>query len=216
MALPFNQNGRFLFVGDELTDCGRFSDPEEVGQGYVRMIRDYLRARHAPTAPHVLNRGVAGAPITELASRWEKDVLAERPDMISIQLEPTDANRGAGHQGGGMSVDQYRSVYRQMLVQTKERLPRCRLVLCEPAGLWTNAPAEMDEKLHPFRDTVNALASEFGAQCVVPLHSAFVFARNARRDIQWTTDKLQPTSAGHMLIAFTWLEENEMVRREFT
>ena len=52
---------------------------------------------------------------------------------------------------------------------------------------------------------VKTLAGEFEATCVVELHETFNRARVARPDIAWTTDGVHPTSAGHMLIAHSWL-----------
>jgi lysophospholipase L1-like esterase len=50
------------------------------------------------------------------------------------------------------------------------------------------------------------LSRQFQVDCVVPLHTAFVKARNARPELEWTADGVHPTSLGHTLIARTWLE----------
>lgn len=33
---------RMIFIGDSITEEGRFDDPEGIGYGYVRLIRDFL------------------------------------------------------------------------------------------------------------------------------------------------------------------------------
>jgi hypothetical protein len=63
--------------------------------------------------------------------------------------------------------------------------------------------------------TLQEIAREFGAECVVPLHSAFVYARKTRPDIQWVRDDGQIAPSGQMLIAYTWLEETGVFRRAF-
>lgn len=34
-------NDRFVFIGDSITESGRLEDPEGIGNGYVRLIKDY-------------------------------------------------------------------------------------------------------------------------------------------------------------------------------
>lgn len=33
---------RLIFIGDSITDCGRNTDSEKIGDGYVRIIRDHV------------------------------------------------------------------------------------------------------------------------------------------------------------------------------
>ena len=54
MALPLSKEARWIFIGDSITDAGR--SPEAVGTGYVRDIRDWLRASVPARAPQILNR----------------------------------------------------------------------------------------------------------------------------------------------------------------
>ncbi|MEQ3216017.1 hypothetical protein AAA088_08205 [Hominifimenecus microfluidus] len=41
-----------IFLGDSITDAGRFYDKEGLGHGYVRLLADHL-GEHA----HLINRG---------------------------------------------------------------------------------------------------------------------------------------------------------------
>ena len=211
MAISFNRDTRFLFVGDSITESGRANDPEGLGFGYVRFVRDFIRAQHPPTAPIVINRGHLGRMV-DLAARWKEDVIAERPDVLSIHF---DLNAGS-NPPEQLTVDQYHAVYRQVLVETLEFLPRCKLVLCQPTALWSRNAVEGDERLRPYGVTLAELSSEFGAEVIVPLHEAFVFTRRARPDVKWFVDQSTLTSSGHMLVAYTWLESCGMVKRAFT
>jgi len=115
-----------------------------------------------------------------------------------------------------VSVDQYHAVYRQVLVQTKEFLPRCKLVFCQPTALWSKSAVEADDRIRPYVQSIAELKEEFGGEVIVPLHEAFVFSRRARPDVQWFVDQSTLTSSGHMLVAYTWLESCGMVKRAFT
>jgi acyl-CoA thioesterase I len=211
MAISFNRDSRFLFVGDSMTESGRANDPEGLGSGYVRFVRDFIRAQHPPTAPTVINRGHL-ARMVDVAARWKQDVIAERPDVLSIHFDLNAATNPPEH----LSVDQYHAVYRQVLVETREFLPSCKLVLCQPTALWSRVAIEADERLRPYGVSLAELRTEFGAEVIVPLHEAFVFTRRVRPDVQWFVDQSTLTSSGHMLVAYTWLESCGMVKRAFT
>ena len=80
---------RLVFVGDSLTDAGRDrADDASLGDGHVRRIADALAARGDQVV--VLNRGIAGNRARDLEARWEDDVLAQRPDVLTIHVGVND------------------------------------------------------------------------------------------------------------------------------
>jgi acyl-CoA thioesterase-1 len=211
MAITFNKETRFVFAGDGMTDADPAGDTDGLGTGYVRMIRDYLLAQHPPTAPLVINRGGRGR-IVELAAQWKEQVIAQRPDVLSLLFDLNPASNPPSE----VTVDQYHAVYRQILVQTREYVPRCRIVFCQPPALWSKTAVEADEQLRPYAYALMELNREFDGEVIVPLHEAFVYARRGRPDVRWFTDQSTLTSAGHMLIAFTWMESCGLVRSALT
>lgn len=205
MAIPVHATTKLLFIGDSITDCGRRDDPERVGHGYVRIIRDHLRAKDPANAPNVINMGISGNRVTNLAERWQTDVLDLAPDILSIKIGINDIWHNLGGRSEGVDIEQFARVYDDLLAQMRTLLPSCRLVLCEPSVIWPPQPIEGNERLQPFIHTVRALAIARGADHVVPLHAAFENAKRARADIDWAPDGVHPSSSGHMLIARTWL-----------
>jgi len=204
---------KLLFIGDSITDVGRTDkrpeDPEGLGLGYPRVIRDYLLAANPATAPIVINRGISGHKITDLAARWQQDVLDLAPDILSVKIGINDVWHGLSFGGGnGVPVEKFTPVYDDLLRQVREALPACRIVLCEPTVIWAPAPAEGNEMLLPYIAAIHQLAAKYSVHCVVPLHEAFENARRLRPDITWTGDGVHPTSAGHALIAQTWLRSS--------
>jgi acyl-CoA thioesterase-1 len=206
MALELTATTRLLFIGDSITDCGRREDPEKIGSGYPRLIRDYLRAAEPQSAPLVFNAGISGNCVTDLADRWQTDVLNFAPDVLSIKIGINDVWHNLAGQNGGVAPERFRTVYRNLLAQVGTLLPDCKLVLCEPSVIWPPQPMEGNALLAPYISVVNELAAEFEAECVVPLHAAFEDAKSARPDIEWAPDGVHPSSSGQMLIARTWLE----------
>lgn len=212
MAITFNKSSRFLFIGDEPTEAGRSTDPEEIGWGYVRLVRDALRARHPTTAPLIVNRGAKGLRLVDWLERWPREALAQRSDVVSIHFDVPAPSTGAPPDTAS-SVAEYLTLYRQILQRTRERLPECKLVLCQPAAVWTTASFEAADALRPYVHGMMELGREFGAETIVPVHEALVYARRSRPDIGWITSDGQYTSSAHMVIAYTWLEENGMMPR---
>jgi acyl-CoA thioesterase-1 len=205
MALQLNAATKVLFIGDSITDCGWKKDPEQLGQGYVRIIRDYLASTDPTNTPVVINRGISGNKMPDLQNRWQRDVLDLTPDIVSIYIGINDVWHGLEPGRAGCTIESFVAGYREILTRTRELLPRASIVLCEPSVLWLDAYPNANEKLQPYVRCVHDLAKEFQAASVVELHQAFNTARDRRSDIAWTTDGVHPASAGHMLIAMKWL-----------
>lgn len=206
MPLSIQRETRLLFIGDSITDCGRRTDDEKVGHGYVRIIRDWLLARDPANAPIVINMGISGNKIPDLQKRWERDVLDEKPDIVSIKIGINDVWHGLYPDRKGCTIEEYVAGYRDVLTRLKQSRPDCAVVLCEPSVIDPPQDGRANELLQPYVHATHDLAREFDAKCVVPLHAAFVHARTSRPREKWTTDGVHPTPLGHTLIARTWLQ----------
>ena len=205
MPIRFSRASKLLFIGDSITDCGRRTDPEGLGSGYPGIIRDWLASRDPANAPIVINVGISGNKIPDLVGRWDRDVLANSPDVVSVKIGINDVWHGLDDPKNGCLVQDYTAGYSQILEKLKSKLPACQIVLCEPSVIDPPQPARANEALQPYVRAVHELAKRFEAACVVPLHRAFVDACNARKELAWTTDGVHPTQLGHTLIARTWL-----------
>jgi len=86
-----------LFTGDSITDCGRprpFSAWEdELGNGYVSQVATLLAAHRPEITLRVINTGSSGNRVTDLADRWEEDVLNFQPDWVSVMIGINDVWR---------------------------------------------------------------------------------------------------------------------------
>lgn len=202
--MQFTPSTRVLFIGDSITDCGRNTDPEKIGAGYPRLVRDYLRAKDPAGAPEVINVGISGNKVTNLRDRWQADVLNNKPDVLSIKIGINDVWHALGGRNQGIAIEPFTATYRQLLTDTRRALPDCQLILCEPTVIQPPSPAEGNELLKPYVKAVGELADEFDA-ILVPLHAPFLSACQARPDLPWAPDGVHPSSTGHMLIAREWL-----------
>jgi acyl-CoA thioesterase I len=205
MALPLSRDSRWIFIGDSITDSGRRQCPEAVGSGYVRDVRDWLRASIPALAPQIINKGISGNTISDLQRRWAADVIDYEPQLVSVKIGINDVWHALTGAGEGTSLETFREIYADILVRLKGSCPEATIVLCEPSVIWPPAPKEGNEMLKPYVAAVQNAAVEFGVRCVVPLHSIFEKAGSKRPDIEWAPDGVHPSSSGHMLIARSWL-----------
>jgi acyl-CoA thioesterase I len=204
MALPLSRDARWIFIGDSITDSGRKECPEAIGSGYVREVRDWLRASLPACAPQILNKGVSGDTILDLQRRWESDVIANEPQLVSVSIGIDDVWHGLDARGGGTSIKKFREIYADILRRLKSACPSATIVLCEPSAIRPPA-SEGNELLKPYVAAVQDAGAAFEARGVVPLYRAFERASSERPDIDWLPDGVHPSSSGHMLIARTWL-----------
>jgi len=189
-----------VMTGDTITAGGR-GDGRELGDGYVRLIAALSAARRPGRQIRFVNAGVAGTTIADLADRWDRDVLTGRPNWLSVFIGVHDA-RGRGD-GGGVPVESFTAVYRELLERTRARWGGCGLILMTPP-LPGAGDREDDPLPAAYVEAVRRLAGRFNAFCV-PVHQAFDEAVAAGSP-PLTLDGVHPNDIGHALIALTWLK----------
>lgn len=213
--LELNPEHRWVFIGDSITDCGRRDDPEKLGGGYVRLVRDWLLARSPSEAPQIINKGVGGDRIIELEKRWQEDVIAAHPNVLSIKIGINDVWRqlNPASAASGVKLEDFIAAYEKLLAATIAADANVKIVLCEPSVISPPQPAEGNAKLRPYVHAVRGLAGKFGDHVahVVGMHEACLAAEKARPDVVWWADGVHPSSAGHMLLARTWLGETGLL-----
>ncbi|MEV6343583.1 SGNH/GDSL hydrolase family protein [Actinoplanes sp. NPDC051851] len=185
-----------VFTGDSVTDCGRRDDPDGLGDGYVR----FLAAAPALSGTRVVNTGVGGDLSSDLAARWDDDVLAHSPALVSILIGINDVWRRYDGAGRVTGVDRFEAALRGMLATLG---PATRVVLIEPFVLPVDAGQERweAEDLGAKRAVVRSLAAAPGA-AFVPAQSALSSAGPAH---ELARDGVHPTVRGHRVIAQAWL-----------
>ncbi len=198
-----------LFQGDSITDCGRTcsQDPSaSLGMGYPFFISARLQAEHLGDEPTVINRGISGNRVVDLYARWKMDTLNLNPDVLSILIGVNDTWHEFSY-NNGVEVPRYAEFYRKLLDWTREKLPACALVLCEPFVLETGVvtPAWVNE-INERRKVVKDLAEEYRT-VFVPFQSVLsAAAAKAGDPAKILGDGVHPTPCGHQLMADAWLK----------
>ena len=197
---------RFLLIGDSITDAGRREDPDGIGFGYVRLLRDMLWARHPALDIEVINRGISGDTVRLMSWRWRKDVLAANPTVLSVSIGVNDVWRQLQDPANEEKVllDEFEATYRKLLDMAVEAL-HCRLLLCEATIIDENRQSPHNVIVDQYNAVIAKLARDFGA-LLVPMNQAFWRAIDPNPARRWTEDGVHPLTNGHMLMALTMYE----------
>ncbi|HEY4151774.1 MAG TPA: SGNH/GDSL hydrolase family protein [Pseudolysinimonas sp.] len=192
-----------VLIGDSITDAGRREDPDHLGHGYVRLVRDAL-AERGDQRP-VINTGISGNRAVDLRGRWEQDALAHDPELLSVYVGINDTWRRYDDDDP-TSAEAFEATYRSLLTEAQERLAP-RMILVEPFVLPVTAEQARwgVEDLDAKRAVVTKLAAEFGA-AFVPLQSLLTdAAAQGDGNAALAEDGVHPTPLGSELIAGAWL-----------
>jgi len=183
-----------VFAGDSVTDCGRRTDHEGLGDGYVRNLYDDLGERR----PRIVNSGISGNRAIDLVARWSTDVLAHDPSLVSILIGINDTWRRYDEEDP-TTAESFETSYRELLDPLT-----CPVVLIEPFLLPVkDGQEEWREDLDPKLDVVRKLAVEYGA-ILVPADTELNRQAAAVGAATLAGDGVHPSPAGHRAIAELW------------
>ena len=186
-----------VFIGDSVTDCGRLIEPP-YGDGYVFNI-----AKSGRLKGEIINVGTSGHRLIDLENRWEVDVLAHKPTLVSVAIGINDTWRRYDD-NDPTSVDDFEDRYRRVLTATKAH-GNPELVLCEPFLL--SVREEMNswrEDLDPKIAVVHTMAAEFGAT-LVRFDQRFNDVAQEMSMLELADDGVHPSKLGHQIMADLWL-----------
>lgn len=186
-----------VFFGDSITDCGRRDDPEGLGSGYVRLLAGEL------TEQTVINAGIGGNRVVDLQQRLDADVLAHRPDLVSILIGINDTWRRFDSDDP-TSTEDFERGYADLLRRITGT--GAAVVLLEPFVLpvTDEQATAWREDLEPRIEVVHRLAGQYDAP-VVPLDVELTKLAADHGAAGLAADGVHPTERGHAEIARLWL-----------
>jgi lysophospholipase L1-like esterase len=207
--MRIDPGARLLFIGDSVTDCGRArpvgaGSSSALGNGYVAKVDAALAALGSQPAIRVLNTGVGGDTVRNLALRWERDVVALEPDWLSVMVGINDVWRlfDGVDSSAAVMPDEFERVYDGLVSRT---LPRLKgLVLISPFYVQDMRSDPLRRRMDEYGAIVKALAARRGALFVdaqAPLDAALA----ARDYTDLAGDRVHPTAEGHLILARAFL-----------
>jgi len=201
----FEQGQKIVFIGDSITDCGRRDVFAPYGNGYVAQVRNFLIARYPQLRLRIENRGVGGDTVRHLAARWDADVIAEKPDWLSVKIGINDVWRNYGANAHeAVPIDEYEDTYRTLLKRAVDETG-CKLIVAEPYMIEFDRGNLMRAQMDEFGKVARKLADEFGA-VNVRTQDAFDAVLEYTASADWADDKIHPHGPGHGVIAMAFLK----------
>ncbi len=200
----FESGQKILFIGDSITDCGRRDTSAPFGNGYMNLVRSFVDARYPELALSWENRGIGGDTVRHLDARWERDVIAEQPDWLSVKIGINDVWRTFDSNGSGaVSIDIYETTLRSLLQRAVDGTG-CKLIVAEPYVIAADTSTPMRRMMDAYGLVARKIAAEFDA-IDIRTQDAFDKVLETTTPERWANDKVHPYPPGHAVIALAYL-----------
>ncbi len=204
-GIELRMNQKIVFIGDSITDAERHRRAYgPLGFGYVHFVGNTLLARYPQLNLNLVNTGISGDTVTDMAGRWERDCLAHRPDVLSVLIGINDIWRSVMEPSReASSPERYEVTLDQLLLLARQQC-HCQIVLAEPF-LFANDPHyPVLEALQPYLSIMRRLAKKHAA-VLVPLQQRLNEQMTQVPPTQWSEDTVHPYLWAHAWIAQRWL-----------
>ena len=204
---------RIVTLGDSITQGG--------GQpgGYVWLLDRYLNAAYPGTPITVVNAGISGHKATDMQARFERDVLAAKPQLVIISVGVNDVwhsfrdfktrrDYPDGSLPNGVPLPVYVEKVEAMIVAAKAA--GIRVVLLTPTPIHEDPASPENARLASYVKAMAALGLKHQST-VIDLNAAMTRAiaahqREAGRRVNLvTTDGVHLNPAGNQLVAWAIL-----------
>lgn len=209
----FEKGTRLLFQGDSITDMkwGRNQKDRNhyLGHSYVYLIASRLGTDMAQSNLEFFNRGISGNTVGNLRSRWQKDAIDIKPDLLSILIGVNDVGRAKDNV---VDIAKWEDDYRFILDASRKDKPDLKIVLLNPfvlaSGRFKNPELYKTYKTQIDRQipVVETLVKDYDA-VHIPTNEIFDQAAKAIDPAHWIWDGVHPLPEGHELIARNWLQK---------
>lgn len=205
MATQIKNGQKVLFIGDSITDCGRRDSQRPLGNGYVKLFADLMIIREPAKRVEIINKGISGDNVVGLRNRWMDDVLRNRPDWLSIKIGINDLH---GYLFAGrkeLAPQPYEAAYREILEQTRQALPKCRILLVDPFYISQDASPNSQRKqvldsMPDYLAIVDRLSRTFKTRHI-KTHELFGRLLKYYEPDTFCAEPVHPNPSGHLVIA---------------
>ena len=178
-----------------------------LGNGYVNKIAELITTKYPERRIAYVNKGIGGDIVEGLEARWDTDVIAEKPDWLSVKIGINNASRQLG---AGIPNETYlpewEACYRRILTRARDELG-AGLFIFETFYIQEDVPQPRPLDVDAYNEIIHRLSDEFNAR-LIRTNEAFDRAVAARPGALWTTeDGVHPNQEGHTLMALEFLKQ---------
>jgi len=190
---------KILFFGDSITDSGRNREnPNDLGDGYVRLAASKLRLLFPDREILFVNRGVGGETTGMMLQRLEHDVACEQPDCVVLLAGINDVWGRFSSVPVVVTEEKFRANYTALVDGILET--GSKLILVQPFVM----DMEDKKRFRPYLNAFNAIIGEIAEERKLPLIPMDEIFSGATQDIApsaFSTDGVHPTHRGNRYIA---------------
>lgn len=221
------QGLRILFMGDSITDggwgnSGGSAKPSKernhwdmnhiYGHSYMFLCAAYYQGKYPEERYQFFNRGISGHTLKDLEERWEEDVIAIRPDVLSILIGTNDVDKSLS--SDEFDIQAWELRYRQLVDKTLQVNPNTKFVLCTPFTAPTGRLKDTDNytiretRIRQCIEAIKNIAKDYKAS-LVPFDTLFqklLKEHPIDEGKYWIWDGIHPTPAGHQQMADLWIK----------
>lgn len=193
VEVPALQAGQtVVFLGDSITWQNL----------YVTYIEQYFTGRYPGGKFRFINRGVRGDTAAEAIARLERDVVADKPDLVVVMLGMNDG----GYKGYNKGLLKFYLYNLEKLVGLLKKKIQAKITL-----VTTSCLEPVDYKAERYNQMLAAMAAgvvDLGKKLQVPVVDLFPFftmklqqARAQKPPVRLMLDAIHPGPAGQLVIA---------------
>ncbi len=207
---------KLLMIGDSITDCGRAYPVGEaandgLGNGYVSLVNALLSATYPAHNIQVINMGIGGNTVLDLAARWESDVLALRPDWLSVMIGINDVWRQFDTPRQTelhVPLDVYASTLEELTEKTRPLVQG--LVMLSPYFIEPDKAEPMRAMMDTYGAAMRQIAQRQRA-IFVDTQAALDLLMKDIHPMNLASDRVHPNQVGHAALARAFLNAVEYV-----
>ena len=207
----FDAGAKVLFIGDSITDYNRARPvgegrPDSLGTSYMADIAAQFTCMRPDMRIRFANMGISGNKVRDLKARWETDVMALKPDWVSVLIGINDVWRQFDRPLDTevhVYPEEFESTYEELIQRTLLHVKG--MVLMTPYFMEPNKQDTMRVRMDEYGAIVKKLAAKYGLTCV-DLQAAWdeLFKHMHPCNIAW--DRIHPNRTGCVYIANQFLK----------
>ena len=172
----------------------------------ITALSTWPRSVAKATNMYLINAGIGGETVVDLARRWETDVMDHHPDYVTCMIGINDIGREFDephlpHRLTG--YEKFLRTYEEIISRTVPEVKTMFVLSCcymEP---------RKDEPLRAAVEKYNAgvktLCEQYGA-VYIDMMAVFDKAMEHNHPVRYTWDRVHPSFGGHMMIAREFLK----------
>jgi lysophospholipase L1-like esterase len=189
-ALPVKDNDKIAFLGDSITQGG--AKPG----GYVTLVIEGLKANGVKA--EMIPAGISGHKSNQMLARLEKDVLAKKPDWMTLSCGVNDVWHGAR----GVPLEDYKKNITQIVDQCQAA--KVKVMILTATMIKEDPATPENQKLAAYNDFLRALAKEKScllADLNADMQAAVAKKGPAKKGNVLTGDGVHMNPAGNRMMA---------------